>query len=186
MNNKYRKYNDHELAKLLKSGKKESEAAFTELYNRYSPKVHAYCACMLQNREQALDAFQETFIKFYDNIRPERAITNVSGFLMTIARNHCLNIIRAQRKTVPIENMEFELTVSQGHEQKEIMEMIMRSLDLLDGIYKEAFVLREFDGLDYKNIAEICEISVSNAKSRVSRAREKLLGLLEPYLKDYI
>jgi RNA polymerase sigma-70 factor (ECF subfamily) len=62
--------------------------------------------------------------------------------------------------------------------------MITRSLDLLDDEYREAFILREYSGLSYKELAEVTGISVANAKSRVFRAKERIKHILKPVLKD--
>ncbi|MFA7627267.1 MAG: sigma factor-like helix-turn-helix DNA-binding protein, partial [Candidatus Kapaibacterium sp.] len=61
---------------------------------------------------------------------------------------------------------------------------INRTIELLDEDHREAFVLREYNGLDYSQIAELCNISVVNAKSRVFRARQKIKSILQPYLKE--
>ena len=62
--------------------------------------------------------------------------------------------------------------------------LIVQSLQLLDEKQRTAFVLREFEGLPYEEIAKICDTSLSNAKSRVFRAHKKLIEILQPYLKD--
>ena len=58
------------------------------------------------------------------------------------------------------------------------------ALDLLDEKYKEAFVLKKFNGMSIKEVAKVCNISEEGAKSRISRARLKIMDILEPYLKD--
>ena len=59
---------DEELVRLIKTDKKSAEEVFTELYNRYSLRVYAYCRRFLGDRLEAEDAFQETFITFHQYI----------------------------------------------------------------------------------------------------------------------
>ncbi len=183
MAKKYPAYSDKELVTLFQD-KEHAEGAFTEIYHRYSSMVHAYCLRILNNQEQAEDIFQETFIRFYQNVNTGYANTNIPGFLIKISRNLCLNYKRDKRPVVSFENFENLIETSNSYEQKELLDLITRSLDLLDDDFRECFVLREYDNLPYKEIAEITGISVSNAKSRVFRARQKIKQILSPYLKD--
>ena len=57
-------------------------------------------------------------------------------------------------------------------------------MSLLENDYKEAFILREIEGLSYEDIAEISNISVANARKRSYRARMKVKEILTPYFKD--
>lgn len=184
MSNNYGNKSDKELVRLLGKDKRQSEAAFTEIYQRYSSMVNAYCLRVLGNEEQAEDIFQDTFINFYKNIDTKAEYVNVPGYLITIARNKCLNIKRNRKQTVQIENVEFTYTDSQNYEQKELLDLINTSLDLLSDDYRDAFVMREYSGMQYSEIANVLNISVNNAKSRVFRARKKIKEILMPYLKD--
>jgi RNA polymerase sigma-70 factor (ECF subfamily) len=183
-NMQFNKLSDFELVKLLRTEKKSAEGAFTELYHRYSPMVNAYCLKIVGNQQQSDDIFQDTFIKFYQNVKEDFPQTNVPGFLIKIARNLCLNLKRDRKNNVPIEELEYLGVNDYNYENKELLELITMALDLLDFEYSEAFILREYDGLQYDEIAEITNTSVSNAKSRVFRAKQKIRDLLEPYLKD--
>ena len=73
---------------------------------------------------------------------------------------------------------------SQNYEQKELLDLITHSLELVDDDFREAFVLREYSGLSYKEIAEVTNITLANAKSRVFRAKQQIKTILKPYLKD--
>lgn len=184
MQKKYSSYSDSDLVLLFEGEKKIAEEAFKVLYDRYSSIVHAYLLRVINDEESAEDLFQEVFIKFYQNVKSDAAKTNIPGFLIKIARNLSLNYKRDKRPTVPLDNLEFMFSDSQDYEQKELLDLITRSLDLIEDIYREAFVLREYSGLSYKDIAEVMEISLVNAKSRVFRAKQQIKDILKPYLKD--
>lgn len=185
MPKKYASYSDKELVELLEGNKSQAEESFKTLYDRYSSMVHAYVLRVLSDEDAAEDIFQEVFIKFYQNVKSDAAKTNIPGFLITIARNLCLNYKRDKRNTVAIEDYEhFFSESSHNYEQQELLELITRALDLVDDAYREAFVLREYSGLSYQEIAEICKITEGNAKSRVFRAKQQIKSILKPYLKD--
>lgn len=183
MKRPYSTYSDRELFLFLKGPKDESEIAFTELYNRYAPRIHAYCYRIVGNPEQAEDIFQETFLRFYRSAQSERMMTNVPGYLLTIARNLCLNHKRDRRQMVSIDSMQFSAEDT-NHERTELLELITMALELLEFEYREAFVLREYNGLSYAQIAEVVNTTVPTIKTRVFRAKQKIKAILTPYLKD--
>jgi RNA polymerase sigma-70 factor (ECF subfamily) len=175
---------DKELVKYLEGGKAHAEGAFNEIYRRYSGQLHAYCLRILGNRELAEDIFQDTFIRFFKNVRSSSIDTNIPGFLIKIARNLCLNYKRDKRPTVEFDNFSVFSEANQNYEDTELLKLITMALDLLDNDYREAFILREYDELPYNEIAAICGISVANAKSRAYRAKMKIKEILAPYLAD--
>ena len=85
------KYSDAELVIAIKRSKQEAEAAFAELYSRYSQRTYAYCIRVTGNVEDANDIFQEAFLRFYDSIKKAEDVSNPSAFLLKITRNICLN-----------------------------------------------------------------------------------------------
>ncbi len=165
--------------------KKVSEAAFYELYRRYSSIVHAYCLKVVGNYELAEDFFQDVFVKFYQKFDPSSKTVNVPGYLITLARNALLNYKRDKKSSIDIDDISVAAEPELSYEKRELLNLIDAALELLDFEYKEAFVLREYDGLSYKDIAEITGTSLSNAKSRVFRAKQKIKEILAPYLKEF-
>ena len=179
-------YTDEELIALLGDNKRIAEGAFQEIYNRYSSMVHAYCIRVLNDAEQAEDFFQETFIRFFQHVKVNPDATNISGFLITISRNLCLNYKRDKRTLIPIDGLEIGTEKNQNYENRELLELITYAMDLIEFDYREAFVLREYDGLPYNEIAEITGTTVTNAKSRVFRAKNKIKEILQPYLQEFM
>lgn len=182
------KLSDKELCSLIAGDShQESEAGFTELYQRYATRIHAYCYRILTNPEEAEDAFQETFLRFHKAIKAGGAMTNVSGLLFTIAKNLCINQkkknIRWASDTIEHDTLD---SYDESYEKRELLELIAASLELIKADYREAFVLREYNGFSYDEIAKMLDISVPTAKIRVFRAKEKIRKVLEPYLKDLL
>ena len=176
--------NDIELFEMLAKDKKTAEKAFAELYSRYSQRIYAYCRKILGDKEEARDIFQETFVKFFQSAKEERVMTNVPAFLLRIARNLCVNTKRKEKSSVSFE--EYMVPASNtGNEKEEMLDLIRHAQELLPDEYKEAFVLREYEGLSYAEIGEITGANMSTVKVRIFRAKQKLRELLTPYLKEF-
>lgn len=179
----FSKYSDLELAYMISEKGKNSESAFMEFYKRYSNGVNAYCTKILNDRSLAQDVFQETFIKFYESVNP-KVNNNITGYLITIARNLCLNHKRNKKVNIDITELDFLVYDVQQYENKQLMEFVNTAVDLLEEEYKEALILREYNGMEYHEIAKVMNISEINAKTRVCRAKKKIKDLLKPYLNE--
>lgn len=183
MSKKFEQMEDDKLFNLLSEDKETAEKAFSELYARYSPRVFAYCRRFLGNKEEAQDVFQESFVRFFQSASEDRVMTNVPGFLLRITRNLCVNELRRNKNNVTFE----EYMVSEDNDisdKDELLNLIKRALDLLPPEYREAFVLREYEGMTYAEIAEMIDESLSNVKIRIYRAKQKIREILAPYLAD--
>jgi RNA polymerase sigma-70 factor, ECF subfamily len=161
-----------------------AQEALSALYRRYSQRIYTYCRKIVGDNSVAEDLLQETFVKVFDSGKQQRVIENFPAYLMTIARNLCLtHKARSKRATVPFED--FHLTTRDvPYEHIELMGLITTSLELLPEDYREAFVLREYNGLSYIEIAEIIGESIDVVKVRIFRAKKRLREILAPYLAD--
>lgn len=175
---------DAELFSRLAGPKDTAEAAFAELYARYGGRVFAYCLRFLGHRDEAQDVYQETFIRFFESARQSREMTNVPGYLLKIARNLCLNCRRNKKQTVEFEDYQSRVPPP-SVEKNEFLELITTALDMLPDEYREVFVLREYEGLSYAEIAEIVDASLSSVKVRIFRAKQKIRDILAPYIEEF-
>ncbi|HLP27457.1 MAG TPA: RNA polymerase sigma factor [Candidatus Didemnitutus sp.] len=161
-----------------------AQAALSLLYRRYSQRIYTYCRKILGDNQTAEDLLQETFVKLFESGRQGRSLENFPAYLMTIARNLCLSH-RARSKRQYVEVEDFHLTYHDvPYEQKELLQLIQTSLELLPEDYREAFVLREYNGLSYNEISDIIGESLDVVKVRIFRAKKKLRDVLAPYLAD--
>lgn len=138
---------------------------------------------MLGDKERAQDAFQDTFIKVFENRMTFRG-ENFSAWLFTIARHVCLNTIRLNRnfEEVPANSLSYSCVNSTDVGLNDFVQKAIMQLPLC---LREALILREYGDHSYEEISEILEISVSLAKVRVHRARLLLKKFLEPIAKEY-
>jgi RNA polymerase sigma-70 factor (ECF subfamily) len=176
-------YSDPELFGMLTKDKRTAELAFAELYARHSSRIYAYCRRFLGNKEEAQDVFQETFAKFYECASDDREMTNTPAFLLRIARNLCVNLKKKERSTISFEDY-MAVNRDTGKDDDELLELIKMALELLRPEFREMFVLREYEGFSYGEIAEITNESLSTVKIRIYRAKQKIREILKPYMAE--
>lgn len=188
----FSKYKDNELLKFLNEKKPLSDFAFYELYSRFSTKIYNYCLFKVSIKENAEEIYQETWIRFSNAIRKNSNIDNVQAYLITIAKNLMIEFYRSKKNELNAETIKdvnwediicpdnFSLTL----EKKEMIDLIKLSVNSLEDIYKEAFILNKFNDLSYSEIAELLGESVDCIKKRVYRATDMIKLILKPYIKE--
>lgn len=184
MADNFEKYSDSELFYKLQSDKQTADKAFAELYSRLAPRIFAYCRRFMGNREEAQDVFQETFVRFYQSAKQERNMTNVPAFALKIARNLCVNHLRKESPAISFEDY-MAAHDDDRDEKDEMLNLIKRALKLLPDDYREIFILREYEGMSYTEIADITGETLANVKVRIFRAKQKIREILEPYMKEF-
>jgi RNA polymerase sigma factor (sigma-70 family) len=184
MRKDFSKYTDEELIKILKGAKPDSDTAFGEIYDRYGIRINAYIRTILNDRQMSEDVFQETFIRFYQKVQSEYERGTIIGFLITIARNLCLNVKRDAKNTISINDYDLIYQDGVSYEETELSDLLMRALDLLDIEYREPIIMRFFNDMPYDDIAEVLEITAARARYLVFTGKHKMKDLLDPYLKE--
>ncbi len=185
MNEDYSKFTDSELYKLLNEESKLKEKAFKEIYTRHSGKIYAYCRRVVGDRNKADDLFQETFLKLLQSISIDKEMSNLSGYMIKIARNLCLKY-KSQQNVNLVSIEDFEIPTNDNIlEGTELSSLISMALDLLQEEHREALVLQAYDGMTYSEIAEIQEVPVTTVRNWIVRAKQRLREILTPYLIEY-
>ncbi|MDC1068959.1 RNA polymerase sigma factor [Candidatus Kapabacteria bacterium] len=176
---------DEELYTELGSSKKKvSKQAFDELYSRYSVNVFAYCRKILNSEDAARDVFQETFTRVFQTAKKNKVMTNFAGFIITIARNLCLNE-KSKKKRVSVSLDDINLpSYDTSYGNKQLEELLETALEDLPEEYREALILKEFMNMSYKQIAEILSTTLPVVRIRIYRAKNKLKELLSPYYNE--
>lgn len=181
---KLKKCTDSELMAMLGGKKPEFELAFAEIYSRYSQSLYAYCEKVMDFSEETDDIFQDTFAKFIETYKENKKISNIKGVLIIIARNLCLNYKRNEKEAVEVEDYMLVSEDDKELEHVELLKLLDNAIKLLDDDYREAFVLRNYNGLSYHEISEILEINTVAVRNRIYRAKEKVKELLQPFLAE--
>ncbi|MGF7049928.1 RNA polymerase sigma-70 factor (ECF subfamily) [Paenibacillus sp. DS2015] len=185
---------DSELIREIKEGNVE---LFSELMSRYQRKILAFAYHMLKSSNMELmaeDLCSETFYKAFRSLNTFREVdASFSTWLYTIARNTVLSELRKQRSSnisldesgyVPVASS--EVAPEQSILRNEKVNLVRSAINSLPEKQRSALILREYDQLDYQEIANILEQSVSSVKSLLFRARSSIKIQMEPYFYDHI
>lgn len=133
---------------------------------------------MLNNREDAEDILQETFVECFRNISSFRFESTFGAWLKKILINKCIN--QLNKKKIDLTYCE-SLPVNIYEEDEEITydtTKIFNGISILPDGYRIILTLYLLEGYDHSEISEILGISESTSKSQYSRAKEKLRSIL--------
>jgi RNA polymerase sigma-70 factor (ECF subfamily) len=159
--------------------------AFSRLVEAYQTPVYNLAYRMLGNRGEAEEAAQETFLRAYSRLHRYDPAYKFSTWMLSIASNHCIDILRKRRITwlsldEPLP-AEFAPQLSSNRpdperamEHAEIEDQVRALLDELQPDYRAAVILRYWYELSYEEIAAAMDTTVSAIKSRLFRARKML------------
>lgn len=178
----------------------DSAAAFEELMLRYQGRVVTVLEHATGNRDLAEDLAQDVFLRVYKARKRYVPGAKFSTWLFTIANNVALNALRsrARRHEVNLESkesgamgvrpLEAMVMASSGQiparaiDKAEARDVVQMALQALNERQRLAVLLNKFEGMSYAEIAETMDLSVQAIKSLLSRARNNLKEVLEPYL----
>ncbi len=163
------------------------ESAFSKLMVRHKEKVRNLVFLTLGDSDYVDDISQDVFISVYKKLGEFRFESKFTTWLYRITVNKCRDHLRKKKVRsifVPIKDSESELSVSVNHENIDIPALVRKAIKRLPDKLKTPLILRDIDGLSYKEIAEKLDCEVGTIKSRIFRARESLKTLLEPYQKE--
>jgi RNA polymerase sigma-70 factor (ECF subfamily) len=189
--------NDKEL--LQKVVAKDHDA-FKVLVDQYQALVINTCYHLLGNRQDAEDVAQEVFLQAYKSADKFRQEAKLSTWLYRIAVNRSLNFVRDNKRFRWLKSIS-SLLEDEGQRAEEIpasdsdrpdMELekkernviVQKAIDSLPGKQRAAFVLREYEGLSYQEIAEILHLSLSSVASLIHWAKLNLQRKLIHYLRE--
>jgi RNA polymerase sigma factor (sigma-70 family) len=168
---------DERLIALIRRGR---EDAFEILFDRYRPRLLAFCSNMLRSPEDAEDVMQEVMVSVHRAIRADERPILAKPWLYRIARNRCLNHMR-RSQPIALDTMdEFTalgaVSAPEAVERSEHLREIVADVKRLPESQRTALLLREMEGLPYAQIAEVLDTTVASVKSLLVRAR---VGLAE-------
>jgi RNA polymerase sigma-70 factor (ECF subfamily) len=174
---------------LLHQAKGGDFAAFQKLVTKLQPRVYGLTFRILQQAQDAEDATQQTFLALIENIADFREESSVATWVLRIATNNALKILRKKRTVKMISMSEMASEDSYGDvphpefiapwsqtadeivQQAEVQAELEKALLELDDKYRLVFVLRDIEGLSVRETAQALELTESTVKVRLLRAR---------------
>lgn len=180
--------------KYVKKSLSGDAKAFEWIVRTYEKRIYFTVVQMVMNHDDADDVMQETFIKAYTKLNTFDDSYPFYPWLYRIAVNTSLNHQKkkARLRALPIDDLEgnhYQADLAESPQQirdmasGELISQLKKALERIPYEQRTVFILRVHDGLSYQEISDTLEISIGTVMSRLSRAREKLRGLLQNYLE---
>lgn len=155
------------------------ERAFEELVIRYEAKIRNVAFGVLRDRGLAEDVAQETFLTAYRKAGSFRGEGSVRSWLFRIAVRRALDELRRRRRKSEVELTDAGGPVQEPHKGLEAGWNLDRVLSELTPEHRTALILREVEGLSYREIAESLGWPVGTVATRIHRARSEVREMLE-------
>ena len=169
--------------------------AYGALVDRYSARVINMALMMVGDRHEAEDIAQDAFIRAYRALSGFRGRARFSSWLYQIALNLCRDHLKRRARAgaaVPVEDSTLEGMQSGDDSptpdtilEAELSETMRQEIAKLPYLYREAFVLRHLQGMDYEEVAAITRVPADTVRVRAYRARELLRVRLSNAVDTY-
>ena len=177
---------------LLSRTAEGEEDAFRQLVERHQDRLVGLCQRLLGDREEALDAAQEVFLKTYGKAGSLQPNGELFTWMYRVATNHCLNRIRRRKlaqflsltpdpgaeaaSLEPVDNAPDALATLESRRR---WQQTLEAIGALPESQRVVLILARFEGLPYRQIGEILGISEGAVESRLFRAMRHLKGAQE-------
>jgi RNA polymerase sigma factor (sigma-70 family) len=162
-------------------------SAFEELVNRHRMAVYRLARSITGNHHDADDAAQETFLRVFRALGSYDPARPFKPWLKRIAYNTSLNTLRASKsRSRGFVDGDFPEVADKSPRQPERMEAkqsiagVDQAVQGLPSELRATLLLRAVEGMSYKDIASAMGVKIGTVMSRLSRARERVLDVLEP------
>ena len=181
-------------AELASKAKRGNIDAFGELVERYKERAYMIALGFVGSPDDAMDLSQEAFVKAFKGMRTFKDGADFYPWFYAVLRNTCFNFLR-RRKT----RRESSLDAAQEYgfdvadvapdpsttlERKEMRALVRAEIDKLAPVHKEILLLRHFELLSYKEMADVLGCPIGTVMSRLYAARQALKVRLTCYMTE--
>ncbi|MAD96733.1 MAG: RNA polymerase [Flavobacteriaceae bacterium] len=161
--------------------------AYAFLVDSYKDMIYSMVLKMTNNREEAEEISQDTFIKGFQNLDKFKGESKFSTWLYKIAYRTCLDAIKKNKKhnntyeinDITMNQIQSVETILQGIERQDRSRMMKECLNKLPSEERSLLWLFYFDELTLKEIIEVTNLSEANVKVKLHRARKRLLTVVK-------
>jgi RNA polymerase sigma-70 factor (ECF subfamily) len=176
----------------------DDEGAFARLVRRWEGPIQRLCVRMTGDAHRGEDLAQETFIRVFARRKDYKADGKFSTWLWRIALNLCYDELRRRRRReeAPLDD-DREETVAmletfaapeaapdRSLVDREEGELVRQALMRLPETYRTVLVLRHYEDLKFREIADVLEVPEGTVKSRMAEALTQMSRLLKPKLRN--
>lgn len=178
---------EENLEEIVCRAQKDDLSAQECLVKKYQARIAGFVYSMLGNEENMEDVVQIVFIKMLKTISSLRKRDQFQSWLFRIARNTCLDHLRAKKWKqlfVRFASYHEEIPVQPARQFSDDVEWLLNELQTLPPNQREVMVLMQDDSLSYQDMANVLGCSLESVKSRIFRARSALNERRKNYAKS--
>lgn len=154
-----------------------SEKKYKHAVHEHTQSLFRFLYKSLKDKDAANDLVQDCFLKLWQN-RKEVDEAKVKSWLFTVAYHAMLNCVKQQARKSTLDDDYETLQVFQSN-QFDTKRIIDSALNSLSPVQKSIILLRDLEGYDYNEIGEMLQLSDSQVKVYLFRARQKMKNLLK-------
>ena len=155
-----------------------NQNVFIELVNPFKDKVFRLAKRLLTSTEEAEDAAQEVMVKLWNKKDDLSAYNNVEALAMTMTKNYCLDQLKNKRASnLKIDSLEFSENRSKLEdeiENKDSLNWVEKFIEVLPVQQKIIIQMRDIEGYEFEQMAEILEMNETAIRVALSRARKSI------------
>ncbi|HVU55557.1 MAG TPA: RNA polymerase sigma-70 factor [Puia sp.] len=170
----------------LQIAESDDELAFGELFKLYYPRLLLFAEAILKSREPAEEAVEDVFLKLWENRKVLPAINNINYYLLVAAKHKALDYLEKMKKhaVIRLEDVQVEFgDIAVNPEDSLISAESVRIIQaIINGLpprCKLMFRLVKEDGLKYREVADLLNISVKTVETQMSLALSKIGAALQ-------
>lgn len=177
-------FNDDFTNELINKAKRGSESAFCTLIGSIEPFVYNLALRMMDgSRQDAEDMSQEAFLRVYKALPAYNEKASFRTWALHICKNVCLDEKRRRASRISTqeeinEALPSDISVSEEVMARERKKALKKAIDSLDKRARLLIVMRDINGLSYKELAEMTDMEIGTVKSALNRARKKLREII--------
>ena len=157
------------------------------MIQKYRESLLYHAICIVKDRDEAYDLVQEVFIRA---IREERLFTTdfrIKAWLYRVTSNLCFNLVRNKKRRSAILDA---AKMSDRSDADQLLDIfsderrieVLKAISTLSEEHQNILMMRYYNDLSYKELSEVLDVKLGTVMSRLSRARSKLLEVLDPSL----
>ena len=169
----------------------EDMKAYAELYDIFFPSLFKFSYAIVKSREAAEEIVSDVFIKIWQLRHQLASINNLKVYLYSMTKNYSLNYIAKNYKVnvISLDNLDMQTFITLNDPESKLIStetenLIRHAINELPSQCKIIFQLVKEEGLKYKEVAAILNISVLTVRNQVAIAIKKVAGALPAVLQD--
>lgn len=176
---------------LRQTAANDCHESFEKLYLHFAPGMQAFALSLVGDKEVALDLVQDLFVNSWINRKNLTAIEHPANYLYCALKNNAVHYLKSRKRMTPFvfeENERITLTDENpetGVVNKEIRQLLEITINELPYKCRLVFRLIKEDGLRYKEVAHLLDISVKTVEAHMRLAYGRIVECLETVLPQH-